>query len=195
MHTETWKGPGHASQRPRCRQQQWHPHQRSNHRVWNNPPGGEARQRPERETKHRTSITQWETRRKEPGQPWIKDRKLRDLIQRLLSSTPHSDRYHPTGHSSACTTKKKMMCLFCGSKQMSIGLHCPILGWKDTDLWVLFTNVQLLGLSEWGVDSNKGWGNPFLNSPICCRRYIPLDKAGVYVLKRNGWNRQVRRTL
>ena len=37
---------------------------------------------------------------------------------------------------------------------MSIGLHCPILGWKDTHLGVLFTNVRLLGLSEWGVDDS-----------------------------------------
>ena len=45
----------------------------------------------------------------------------------------------------------------CGSKQVTIGFHLLILGWKDTELGDLFPIVQLTGLSEWWVDdSNVG---------------------------------------
>ena len=43
----------------------------------------------------------------------------------------------------------------CGSKQVTIGFHLLILGWKDTELNDLFPNVRLTGLSEWWVDDGN----------------------------------------
>ena len=76
----------------------------------------------------------------------------------------------------------------CGSKQVTIGFHLLILGWKDTELRDLFPTVRLTGLSEWWVDdgSARSSGCP----KILLRRKArhgtgPTDDADVH--PRNTW--------
>ena len=52
----------------------------------------------------------------------------------------------------ACHTSESAFPSVCGSKQVTIGFHLLILGWKDTELGDSFPIVRLTGLSEWWVD-------------------------------------------
>ena len=68
----------------------------------------------------------------------------------IQSLTHHSD---TTSHKLCTHHKSESVFLsVCGSKQMTIGFHSLILGWKETDLGDLFLIVRLTKLSEWWVD-------------------------------------------